>query len=68
MNSGAGVIATACPYCIRILNEAVVEMGVGDRIVVRDLAELLWRSVEKADETASPGGGEARADQAVCHV
>ncbi|MCP4688409.1 MAG: (Fe-S)-binding protein, partial [Desulfobacterales bacterium] len=68
MSAGAGVIATACPYCIRILNQAVAEMGVGDRIVVRDLAELLWQSVERVDETASPGRVEARSDQEVCHV
>ena len=46
LGTGAGVIATACPYCIRMLNEAVAQLGVEDRIVVRDAAELLWRSLE----------------------
>ncbi len=31
INTGAGVIATACPYCIRTLNESIARMGVGNR-------------------------------------
>jgi len=49
LRTGAEVIATACPYCIRMLNDAVNELGVEDRIVVQDLAELLLQSVEMAD-------------------
>jgi Fe-S oxidoreductase len=47
--TGAEVIATACPYCTRMLNEAVMELGVEDRIAVRDLAELLWQAVSMRD-------------------
>jgi Fe-S oxidoreductase len=50
LSSGAEVIATACPYCIRMLNDAVKAAGVDDRIAVRDLAELLWLSVKVTDE------------------
>ena len=39
--TGAEVIATACPYCIRMLEDAVSELGVGEQIAVRDVAELL---------------------------
>jgi Fe-S oxidoreductase len=46
MGTGARVIATACPYCIRTLNEAIVKMGVGNQIKVRDVAELLLESVD----------------------
>ena len=45
LSTGAEVIATACPYCIRMLNDAVRTLDVGDRIAVRDLAELLLQSV-----------------------
>ena len=41
INTGAGVIATACPYCIRTLNESIARLGVGNRIKVQDVAELL---------------------------
>ena len=56
LGTQADIIATACPYCIRILDEAVRELGVADRIVVRDIAELLLKSVEvkvAADEQPS---------------
>ena len=46
LRTGAEVIATACPYCIRMLNEALTELHVEDQIVVQDLAELLLQSVE----------------------
>jgi Fe-S oxidoreductase len=46
LRTGAEAIATACPYCIRMLNEAVIELHVEDQIVVQDLAELLLQSVE----------------------
>lgn len=56
LESGAEVIATACPYCIRMLNEAITKLGVEDKIQVRDVAELLLQSVEAsyiADHTQS---------------
>ena len=46
MGTGATVIATACPYCIRTLNEAIARLGVGNKIIVRDIAELLLESVD----------------------
>lgn len=68
LDTGAGVIATACPYCIRMLNAAVVQLGVGDRIVVHDVAELLWRSLAftmAADRQESIGIEDV---QEVCHA
>jgi Fe-S oxidoreductase len=68
LDTGAEVIATACPYCIRILNEAVRKLGVENHIVVRDLAELLWESVVMRDEAFMPERVEPGFDQEVCHV
>lgn len=44
LDTGASILTTACPYCIRMLNEAVHEMGVADKIKVRDISELLMES------------------------
>ncbi|MFH1152611.1 MAG: heterodisulfide reductase-related iron-sulfur binding cluster [Pseudomonadota bacterium] len=44
--SGADVLATACPFCVRMLSDAVSLLGVGDRIQVRDLADLVAESIE----------------------
>ncbi len=35
------VIATACPYCAIMLRDGVAELGRGDEVPVRDLAELV---------------------------
>jgi Fe-S oxidoreductase/predicted membrane channel-forming protein YqfA (hemolysin III family) len=64
LSTGAEVIATACPYCIRMLSEAIRQLGVQDQIVVRDLAELLLQSVTIKDEALMTEG----VDQEVCHV
>jgi len=68
LSIGAEVIATACPYCIRILNDAVRELGVKDQIVVHDLAELLFQSVKMTDEVDTAECVNLSFDQEVCHV
>jgi quinone-modifying oxidoreductase subunit QmoC len=68
LSSGAEVIATACPYCIRMLNDAIVALGVADRIAVRDLAELLWQSVMMGDETKMTAYLDWGIDREVYHV
>lgn len=68
LSTGAEVIATACPYCSRMLNDAVRTLGVGDRIVVRDLAELLLQSVMMKDEAKMTERVDLGVDREVCHV
>ncbi len=67
LGTGAEIIATACPYCIRMLNEAVVQLGVADRIVVRDMAELLLQSLEITDEADITAAVRDDAEQEVFH-
>jgi hypothetical protein len=43
-------------------------MGVGDRIVVRDLAELLLQSVMMKDEARMTERVDLGVDREVCHV
>lgn len=67
LDTGAGIIAVACPYCLRILDRAVKRAGVDHRISVRDIAELLLQSVAMnvaAGNVASEAPGIA---QEVCH-
>ncbi len=49
MDTGAEVIATACPYCIRMLSDAIGKLGVEDKIKVQDVAELLCQSVDLSE-------------------
>ncbi len=68
LGTGAEVIATACPYCIRMLNEAVRELGVEDQIMVQDLAQLLWQSVFAGDEIKTAEHVEPGLEQEANHV
>lgn len=47
LKTGASVIATSCPYCLRMLNDAVQQMGVAKQLMVQDVAELLNQSLEQ---------------------
>jgi hypothetical protein len=62
------IIATACPYCIRILDEAIRTLGAADRLVVRDIAELLLQSVELKVAADKQPHENLELDQEACHV
>jgi Fe-S oxidoreductase len=49
IGTGAEVVATACPYCIRTLNESIAKLGVGNKMKVQDITELLLQSVDLSD-------------------
>jgi quinone-modifying oxidoreductase, subunit QmoC len=68
MDTGANVIATACPYCIRMLEAAVVSLGCQDRIVVQDVAELLLQAIEIQYEHPMPVHINLELDQEVLHA
>ena len=55
IGTGAEVVATACPYCIRTLNEGIAKLGVGNKIKVRDITELLLQSVDLSDTPGKTG-------------
>jgi Fe-S oxidoreductase len=68
LNTGAEVIATACPFCIRMLTSAVQQLGVQNQIVVWDLAELLWQSMEIRVQENMIQRVDSGFAQEVCHV
>jgi len=51
LETGADIIATACPYCARMLDQAIQTVKAHDRIVVRDVAALLFDAVVPELET-----------------
>ncbi len=48
LETGADVLATACPFCMNMLEDAVRMMGVQDRLVVRDIMELVVEALPAA--------------------
>jgi len=45
LNLNPDVIATACPFCMTMLSDGVKAKEAGDRVRVKDVAELLEESV-----------------------
>ncbi|MGB8932154.1 MAG: (Fe-S)-binding protein, partial [Anaeromyxobacteraceae bacterium] len=39
--TGAPVIAAACPFCLSMLEDGIKAAGAGGEVVVRDVAELV---------------------------
>jgi Fe-S oxidoreductase/nitrate reductase gamma subunit len=42
--TGADVLAVACPFCMIMLEDGVKSVGVDDRLEVLDVIELVWES------------------------
>ena len=45
---GAKVMATACPFCLLTLEDAVKISGLANQIAVKDIAELLVEAIGAA--------------------
>jgi Fe-S oxidoreductase len=41
VDTGAEVLATACPFCMNMLDDAVKTLGLDDQIEVKDIMELV---------------------------
>ena len=68
LGTGAEVIATACPYCIRVLNHAIEDLGVQNQITVKDVAELLVASIATGEAPMVEERIERELKQEVLHV
>lgn len=46
---GATMAATACPFCLTMLEDATKDKGKEESHKVRDMAELVLESIERRD-------------------
>jgi Fe-S oxidoreductase/nitrate reductase gamma subunit len=46
LDANADVVATACPYCLIMFDDAVRSKGVGEEIEILDIAEVLEKSLD----------------------
>ena len=50
---GAEVVATACPYCLLMFDDAIRSKGLGDQIQVMDIAEVITEKLDLRAPEAS---------------
>jgi Fe-S oxidoreductase len=50
LGTGAQILATACPFCLSMLEDAAAVLGVSDQIEVRDTMELAMRALQPEGE------------------
>jgi Fe-S oxidoreductase len=46
LKTGASILVTSCPYCISMLEDSVKTINASDKIVIKDITELILESVE----------------------
>jgi Fe-S oxidoreductase len=46
METGANVVATACPYCVQMFTDAIKAKGAEETLLAKDIAELVAESLE----------------------
>jgi len=46
LSTKAGAIGTACPFCMTMMTDGVKAKEASENVRVKDVAELLWESVE----------------------
>ncbi|MGA7159454.1 MAG: (Fe-S)-binding protein [Bacteroidota bacterium] len=49
LSTNAGTIGTACPFCMTMMTDGVKAKEASERVNVKDVAELLWESVERKE-------------------
>jgi Fe-S oxidoreductase len=47
LDARARVVATACPYCLLMFDDAIRSKGLGEQIQVMDVAEILERQLSQ---------------------
>ena len=48
VDTGAKTIASCCPYCLTMLTDGTKSLNKDDEVKVRDVAEILNESIQKA--------------------
>jgi Fe-S oxidoreductase/nitrate reductase gamma subunit len=46
LQAQAGVVATACPYCLLMFDDAIRSKGIGEKMAVLDIAEVIAKQLE----------------------
>ncbi len=58
LGTGAGVVSTACPFCLIMLDDAVRERQREEEVSVLDISQILERAMDGKAAAAAAGPGE----------
>ncbi|MBX5452041.1 MAG: (Fe-S)-binding protein, partial [Thermogemmatispora sp.] len=58
LETGAEVLAAACPFCIMMFEDGVKGVEAEERLQVEDIAEIVARALEEAATTTAAGAGQ----------
>jgi Fe-S oxidoreductase/nitrate reductase gamma subunit len=56
MDTGATMLAAACPFCMTMFEDGINGVGAEDRFQVRDIAELVYDAMIKSPKSAAGNG------------
>jgi Fe-S oxidoreductase len=42
----ADVVVTACPYCLIMFDDAIRSKGLGEKVMVKDISEVLYERLK----------------------
>jgi Fe-S oxidoreductase len=48
LDAKAELVATACPYCLLMFDDAIRSKGLGDKIKVMDISEILESQIDSS--------------------
>ena len=57
LDTGAGIIAVACPQCAKMLEDAVKALDLDEQLEVMDVASLLVFNSPAVEQVSDPGDG-----------
>jgi Fe-S oxidoreductase len=52
--TGAAVVATSCPFCLTMIRDGINETGREEKLVAKDLAEIVASAMEETTKSAVP--------------
>jgi quinone-modifying oxidoreductase subunit QmoC len=67
LDTGAEVLVTSCPHCLRMLSRAVRELGLARRLAINDVADLLWQSICTGATVGAPLHGQLTLSEEAQH-
>ena len=45
--TGAGTVASSCPFCMTMISDGIKEVANGSEVEVKDIAEIVYQSMRK---------------------